>query len=114
MAVPTVSSAQVVLPGAPFDDTVNFFTKRLGFRVDAIFPADAPATAVLSGHGLTLRLQPPEPGLAPGTIRLLCDDPVEAQGGALTAPNGTVVEIVAAEPELALPPLAPSLVVEHL
>ncbi len=38
------------------DPTVEFFVDRLGFRLDAIFPADDPSVAVLSGHGVTVRL----------------------------------------------------------
>ena len=68
-----VRSAQVVLSCDPLQPTLEFFTTRLGFRVDAIFPADAPSTAVLSGHGLTVRLHPGD--LADtGVLRLLCDD----------------------------------------
>jgi quercetin dioxygenase-like cupin family protein len=115
MATPTVRGAEVVLPGEPFGETVDFFTQRLGFRVDAIFPADAPAVAVLSGHGLTLRLQPPTAATAPGTIRLRCDDPGALGSDAqLVAPNGTVVELVEADPPVSLPASAPELVVSHL
>ena len=52
----TIQSAQVVLPCADLDPTVEFFVDRLGFRLDAIFPADDPSVAVLSGHGATVRL----------------------------------------------------------
>jgi quercetin dioxygenase-like cupin family protein len=112
-AMSTPAVAQVVLPADPLDPTLNFFTKRLGFRVDAIFPADAPSTAQLSGHGLTIRLQPPAPHLAPGALRLVCDDPNAFGEGAdeLTAPNGTVVALVDANAPMVMPPLSPSLVV---
>jgi len=110
------SHALVVLPCDPLDPTLQFFTQRLGFKVDAIFPADAPATAVLSGHGLSLRLQQPSNGDAPGRIRLLCDDPVAFGEGSteLTAPNGTVVELAHIDPPLELPPVQQSLMVAHL
>ncbi len=39
------------------NEAIEFFTSRLGFRVDMIFPADAPHTAVISGQGITLRLE---------------------------------------------------------
>ena len=47
------------------NEALDYFTQRLGFRVDMILPADAPHTAVLSGQGTTLRLEsnavtPPE------------------------------------------------------
>src|SRR5215211_665415 len=113
MTLPNVQSAQVVLPGEPLDETINFFTKRLGFRVDAIFPADAPCVAVLSGHGLTIRLQPSEDSSATGRLRLLCDDPLSLGDGAdvLTAPNGTRIELIDAAAPMVVPTTTPSLVV---
>lgn len=50
----------------PFDFTLQvsdlneamaFFTKRCGFRVEMVLPADAPLIAVVSGQGMTLRLE---------------------------------------------------------
>ena len=38
------------------DDTLGFYTGSLGFRIEQIFPADAPRVALLSGHGITARL----------------------------------------------------------
>ena len=112
---PRVTGAQVVLPVDELDPTVNFFTKRLGFRVDAIYPADSPAVAVLSGHGLTLRLQPGDTASA-GALRVLCHDPAAFAEGTdvLIAPNGTRVELVDADAPMVLPPMAQSLVVSHL
>lgn len=111
MADPSHSTAQVLLPADPLDPTLNFFTKRLGFRVDAIFPADAPSTAQLSGHGLTVRLQPPAPHLAPGALRLVCADPRAFGDGEQVAPNGTLVTIVDANAPMVVPPINQSLVV---
>ncbi|HEY3822345.1 MAG TPA: hypothetical protein VGL81_34505 [Polyangiaceae bacterium] len=34
-----------------------FYTEELGFQLDSISPADDPAVAMLSGHGLQLRLE---------------------------------------------------------
>ncbi len=45
-----------VLPCPDLDEAIRFFVERLGFRVDAIFPADAPREARISGHGTTIRL----------------------------------------------------------
>ena len=78
--------------------------KTLGFRMDKIYPADYPTVSVLSGHGLTIRLEQdaPEP---PGTLRILCRDPAALAGGQteLTAPNGVRVEIAQADPPLEIP-----------
>ncbi len=47
--------AQVHLPTTALAADIGFF-KTLGLRMDRIFPADNPRTAVFSGHGLRLRL----------------------------------------------------------
>jgi len=56
-----IESAELVLScaeqGSEFSETLAIFTERLGFRLDAIFPADDPAQALLVGHGLRIRLQ---------------------------------------------------------
>ena len=44
--------AEIVVPSAGLSRDMPFFTKTLGFRLDKIFPADDPAVAVLSGHGV--------------------------------------------------------------
>jgi len=36
---------------------LDFYTDELGFRIDVIFPADAPRAANLSGHGIQCRLE---------------------------------------------------------
>lgn len=106
-----IRSAEVVLPCADLDATLAFFTERLGFRVDAVFPADDPRVAVVSGHGVRLRLTRGDDG-APGALRLLCDDPAAVAGGVLdlTAPNGTRIELAASEPDVVLPSARPSFV----
>jgi quercetin dioxygenase-like cupin family protein len=50
-------SAGQIISVPDLNDALDFFTARLGFRVDMIFPADTPHTAVISGQGLTLRLE---------------------------------------------------------
>ncbi len=105
-----IVSAEVTLPGEPMADTLSYFTDELGFRIDSIFPADAPRVAVISGHGVRLRLDAKFVG-DPGVIRLNRRGftPHEVQ---TSAPNGTVVEFVADKEVLVLPALAPSLVVQ--
>jgi catechol 2,3-dioxygenase-like lactoylglutathione lyase family enzyme len=63
----------VLLPCSDLAADLAFFTERLGFKVNLIFPADAPSTVVLAGHGLTLRLEAGAANAAPVTLRLLCD-----------------------------------------
>ena len=106
-----IRTGEIVLPAAKLDETLTFFTERLGFRVAAVFPADAPSVVVICGYGLRVRLERERAG-APGVLRLLCDDPAALDGGALelVAPNGTRVELAAWNPPLQLPALRPSFV----
>jgi mannose-6-phosphate isomerase-like protein (cupin superfamily) len=90
-----VRMAQVLLPCRDLAATLAFFTDRLGFKVNLIFPADSPHTAVVSGHGLTLRLETGAPA-APMTLRLLCDLAALPDGTphGMTSPDGTRIELV--------------------
>lgn len=98
--------AQIVLPCRDLAAMLGFFTETLGFRVNMIVPADAPAVAVVSGYGTMLRLEA-SPGAPPSTLslRLLCDLtalPPDAPRH-LTAPDGTRVELAEAQPPMHLP-----------
>jgi len=106
-----IRAAEVVLPCADLDETLSFFTDRLGFRVVTVLPADDPSVVVITGYGLRIRLQRGGDG-APGVLRLLCRDPAVLAGGAaeLWAPNGTRVELAPWDPPLVLPTLRPSFV----
>ena len=106
-----VRGAQVLVLCAELEPNLRFWTERLGFRIEAIFPADDPTTAMISGHGLQLRLQQAAHN-GVQTIYLLCDDPLQtgAGQGTLTAPNGLVVRLVHANPPMHLPPTEQKLV----
>jgi len=112
---PHIRAAEVVLPCEDLDATLGFFTERLGFQLEAIFPADAPVVAVIAGHGLRLRLERGGQG-APGRIRLLCREPDAVAAGErmLTAPNGTRIELVEAETPVVVPPLKPEFVLSRM
>lgn len=111
----TETRAELRLPTKELRDDLPFFTKTLKMRLDMIYPADDPEVAVLSGHGLRLRI---EKGAreAPGTIRILTQDPDGFAGGArtLTAPNGTRIEIDDLNPPLILPKTEHAFVVRRL
>jgi quercetin dioxygenase-like cupin family protein len=49
--------AELILDCGDLDAAVAFYLDTLGFRLDMTMPADAPTVAVISGHGITLRLQ---------------------------------------------------------
>ena len=110
-----IQVAEVRLPSTNLNDDLHFYTKTLGFRLDMIFPADDPETAVLSGYGLRVRL---ERGAAeaPGTLRLLCQDPDGFADGQriLTAPNGTRIELDEADPPLVMPETKHAFIVRRL
>lgn len=107
--------AEIRLPTQELRNDLPFFTKVLGMRLDMIYPADNPEVAVLSGHGLRVRIQKnaAEPA---GTIRILTDDPDGFAEGQrfLTAPNGTRIEIDALNPPMVLPETEHAFVVRRL
>jgi quercetin dioxygenase-like cupin family protein len=110
----TQTMAEACLSTTDLTGDIGFFTKALGFRMDMIYPADDPAVAVFSGHGLRVRLE--RRTGAPGRLRLLSDTPDQIGGGArsLTAPGGTTVEIDELNPPLVLPATLHSFVVRRL
>jgi quercetin dioxygenase-like cupin family protein len=106
--------AEVCLPTADLRADLAFFGRTLGFRLDMIYPADDPAVAVLSGHGLRLRLDRAL-GAPPGVLRLLTDDSGFAGGAPhLTAPGGTRIELGPLDPPLVLPATEHAFVVRRL
>ena len=111
----TAIEAEFRLPTNDVQGDIPFYMKELGMRLDTIFPADDPAVAVLSGHGLRLRLERGAPE-HPGTIRLLTENPDEFADGEreLIAPNGTRVEIDYINPPLIIPETEHAFVVRRL
>ena len=109
-----VRSAQVLVTCEVLEPTLAFFQQQLGFAVDAIFPADNPTTAMISGHGLALRLvEGADKGAGTSDIYLLCQDPRAVANSPLTAPNGLRVHFVAADPPMRVPPTAQRLVLSR-
>lgn len=107
----SITAAEVVLPCTELEATLEFYIEELGFRIEAIFPADDPVVARLSGHGLTLRL---ERGLdtPPGLLRLGAAQLDEARE--LVAPNGTRIRLEPADETPPLPANQPSLTLSQL
>lgn len=93
-----MESAQVVLPCDDLETTIAWFTDTCGFRLHMITPADDPAVAVLHGHGMQIYLDRSQPA---GHTKLRL--PSAGDGETHVAPNGTVVEFVAASTGLELP-----------
>ncbi len=109
-----IAAAHVPMACTDLVPTMDFFVGTLGFRIDAIFPADAPATAILSGYGLTLHLSQ---HLSEGTpaLRLLCTDPDAVAGGVrdLVAPNGVRIRLSHIDPPMHAPAAEQALVVSR-
>jgi len=107
-------NAAVVQPCENLDATIDFFQERLGFRLEMIFPADDPSVAIVSGHGLRLRLERGSTA-APATLRLARAaiarrDINETE---LLAPNGTRVLLVDQDIPVFDAPVTPHLIVER-
>lgn len=110
----TETRAEIRLPTQELRADLPFYTRTLGMRLESIYPADDPRIAVLSGHGVRLRIEKDAPE-APGTLRILTDSPDFAGGArSLTAPNGTRIEIDALNPPLVLPTVEHAFVVRRL
>ncbi len=111
----TEPCAEIRIPTEDLKLDIPFFTKTLGFRMDEIYPADDPQTAVFSGYGLRVRI---EKGAteSPATIRILVDDPAIFANGEtrLTAPNGSQIEIEHINAPLEIPATNHSFVVRRL
>lgn len=114
-APPRVDAAEIVLPCADIGEALDFYREALGFKLMEIFPADAPAVAVIEGYGLRVRLDRNQTGEA-GRLILRTPDPQSVAGGKtdLAAPNGTRIEIVDSDPPLEIPPEAQSLVITRI
>ncbi len=107
--------AEVRLPTDELRNDIPFFVDTLKMRMDMVYPADDPQVAVFSGHGLRVRVEKGAPE-APGTVRLLAEDPDSIAGGqrSLVAPNGTRIEIDELDPPLVLPETEHAFVVRRL
>ena len=111
----TETRAEVRLPTNDVREDLPFYTKELKMRLDMIYPADNPEVAVLSGHGLRLRIQ--KGALeSPGTLRILTDEPDSFANGLreLVAPNGTRIEIDQLNAPMIMPTTQHAFVVRRL
>lgn len=109
------TTAEVILPAPAFDETLGFFRETLGFRLNAIYPADDPATASLSGYGLNIRLEREAEG-PPASLVIAAETPADIANGAteMTAPNGSEIRIIPADPPLDLPPVDSSFTLQQM
>ena len=99
-----IQTAEMSLPCNNLNETLQFFTDKLGFKMESIAPAEKPSLAVISGYGIRIRLEPGN-NQDHGSINLLCSEPASVADGKLklTAPNGTIVNLIEANPSLNIP-----------
>lgn len=96
-----INSAQIVIPCKDFNRSLEFFVENLGFRIEMIFPADAPLTAVISGYGVTLRLETSNEN-QPLTIHLVGDFSAEISRE-IYSPDGVRVILVDEKSKIGIP-----------
>lgn len=68
-----IQTSEILIACSDFERSLGYFTERLGFRLEMIMPADSPSVALVSGHGIAVRLEEAEgvsdskfDGLKPG------------------------------------------------
>lgn len=114
MALESEMRAEVRLATTDLRGDIGFFTKILAMRMDMIYPADDPQVAVVSGHGLRVRLMAQMAGAA-GELCICTDDPDFAQGQtALVSPGGTQIVVEPLNPPLVMPETDHAFVVKRL
>ena len=101
-----IQTAEIVLACSELDETLAFFVETLRFQIDSIFPADAPAVAILSGYGIRLRLDRYATN-KPATLRLYCSTPTTVASAAPEfRPNRLIATATASSKKLDVPIMA--------
>lgn len=103
-----IRDAHVVVPTAEFNADLAALTDEHGFRIDAIYPADSPATAIISGHGVRLRIER-SASSKPVTLHFLSDD----HDGSATLPGGSSIEFRPFTTTYTLPENQPTLAISR-
>lgn len=106
--------AQIVQPSNDLPTEMAFFEK-MGFQLINIFPDDSPEVAVMSGHGMYIRLDK-NANCPPGVIHLLTDDQSKLNDhqAEFTAPNGTILKILPKSYQVIYPPITPQFEIRQL
>lgn len=102
-AVEDRERGEVVITCPDLDAALDFYTGQLGFRLDMIVPADAPQTALVSGHGLSLRLERGSgavSALSAIRLRLPCAALASAIAASerVIAPGNVLIDLIDAQP----------------
>ena len=98
-----ISVIEVICPGDPWDETVAFFTQKLGFRIDMIRPADDPDTMRLSGYGTQLLLVRGYSATPMLMIHCQNPEPIFGNSRQIEAPNGMLIRYTASDQMTLIP-----------
>lgn len=116
-----IEPGQFVLPCESLEETVRFLKDQLGFRTDMISPADDPSVIIMSGYGLSLRLERQTCQLQSAssniTIRLILktqSDSATHETNELIAPNGMKFQLIRLSSKLSIPTMNSSFVVSRI
>jgi quercetin dioxygenase-like cupin family protein len=109
MQMSAIESAEVIVPCSDLAASLAFFIDRLGFRLDLIFPADSPTTAVISGYGTRLRLEAATTisplgmgmGIGMGLRGNFSSSPIPKT---LTSPDGVTITFLDSNADVFIPP----------
>lgn len=88
----SASRIEVVVACTDLSAMVEWFTATVGLRIESVSPADDPATCVLSGSGITVRVARSD---SDTPIALVARVPEPMARPSLIAPNGTTIQFVA-------------------
>lgn len=90
----------MVLPTTALDGDLRFFTRELGFRLDRIWPADDPAFAAISGHGVSILLERTD---SPSAVAVRLEVEGPAEEAELRTPGGHRVTVFDAGAPVRIP-----------
>jgi quercetin dioxygenase-like cupin family protein len=106
-----IISAEFLLNCVNFQEALTFFTNKIGFEIESIYPADSPSSAVLSNYGIRIHIECN--GLHDSTTLILnCHQTI--QDDIIIAPNGTRIKYVSVNLQLQLPNIIYSNNVVHV
>jgi len=64
-----IQTAEIVLPSGNLNETVSFFSDKVGFQLESIYPADDPTEAIMYGFGLRIHFKKDD-SIHSGTISI--------------------------------------------
>jgi quercetin dioxygenase-like cupin family protein len=109
----SICSAELVVPCENLAQSLAFYVDELGFRLELIFPADAPRVAVISGYGVRLRLDvEAERGVPILALTRSIEAPASGSAIERVSPDGTRIECLYEDSALKLPPLAATFLIQ--